>query len=144
MSIMDAQNRPSNAQSIIANGATVVSTDAIDMLTANRDVGRGGPMRMVANIVTAMAGGTSAQAQLIQSANADLSSPDVLTSGPVVTTANGVAGAKLLDVPVPDTSKRYLGLQYVIVGNVTAGAVTAGIVASSPRPATDIAMAQGL
>lgn len=142
--IMDAQNRPSNAQSLIGNGVTIVSTDSIDLLTANRNPGRGGPMRIMAHIVTDLAGGTSVQAQVIQSAAGNLSSPDVLVSGPVVVTASGIAGAELLDVPMPDTSKRYLGLQYVVVGNMSAGAVTAGVVAGTNRPSTEIDMEQGL
>jgi len=141
---MDAQARPSLAQSVIANGATVVSTDSIDLLTANRNPGRGGPMRMVSNVVTSLVGGTSIQAQLIESAAGNLGSPTVLAEGPVVAVADAVAGAELFDQRVPDTSKLYLGMQYVIVGNVTAGAVTSGIVASTPRPSTEIEMNTGL
>lgn len=139
----DAQNRPSNSQSVIANGATVVSENSIDLLTANRNPGRGGPMRIVANVMTSLVGGTSIQAQVIESAAGNLGSPTVLVSGPVVTVANAVAGAELLDVPMPDTSKEYLGLQYVIVGNVTAGAVSAHVVAGTDRPSTEIAMNTG-
>jgi hypothetical protein len=123
--ITDAQNRPSNQQSLIGTGVTIVSTDSIDLLTANRNVGRSFASRMFAALTTALAGGTSVQAQLIESANANLSSPTVLASGPVITTANGVAGAEILDVPIPGTTKRYLGTQYIIVGAMSAGAVTA-------------------
>ena len=141
---MDAQNRPSLAQSLIGNGVTIVSTDSIDLLTAQRDPARGGPIRFQANIVTALAGGTSVQAQIIQSASGALSSPDVLYSGPVITTANGIAGAELLDTPLPDSSKRYLGVQYIVVGNMTAGAATAGIVSNTSQPATVYPMNRGL
>lgn len=141
---MDAQNRPSFAQSNIANGATTVSTDSIDLLTANRNPGRGGPMRMVGYVSTTHVGGTSIQMQLIESASSTLSAPTVLASGPVVTIANATAGAELLDVPIPDTLKRYLGTQVINIGNVTAGAVTSGIVNTSPRPSTEIDMNTGL
>jgi hypothetical protein len=144
MSITDAQNRPSNAQAIAATDTTVLSTNSIDLLTANRDIGRGGPMRMVAVITTAMAGGTSIKAELIQSADGALGTPDVLATGPVVTTANGIAGKTILDVLIPDTSKQYLGLRYTLVGAVSAGKVTTTVVATSPRPASDLAMNQGL
>jgi hypothetical protein len=140
----DAQNRPSNSQSVIANGATVVSENSIDLLTANRNPGRGGPMRIVANVMTSLVGGTSIQAQVIESAAGNLGSPTVLASGPVVAVADAVAGAELIDVPMPDTAKRYLGLQYIIVGNVTAGAVSAHVVAGTDRPASEIAMNTGL
>lgn len=141
MAIMDAQNRPSNAQAVTV---TAVSTDSIDLLTANRNPGRGGDMRMQAHVVTDFAGGTSIKAQLIESASGSLTSPTVLAEGPVVNTADAVAGAELLDVKVPDTAKRYIGLNYVVVGTHTAGAVTAGIVAGTARPSTEIEMNQGL
>lgn len=141
--LMDAQARPSNAQSVIGTG-TIVSTDTIDLLSAVDNPGRSGmPLRVWAGMTTALVGGTSIQAQLIESANADLSSPNVLASGPVVPTADATAGAKLLDVPIPDTQCRYLGLQYVIVGTSTAGTVTAGIVGGTDRNSTVIPMNLG-
>lgn len=128
--ITDAQNRPSNNQSLAGTG-TIVSTDMIDLLTANRNVGRSFPQRMFATLTAALAGGTSVQAQLIESANANGSSPTVLASGPVIATADGTLGKEILDVPIPGTSKRYLGTQYVIVGTMTGGTVTAGVVSET-------------
>lgn len=140
--IMDAQNRPSLAQ-LVTTG-TQVSTDSIDLLAAQDNPGRSGqPMRAVALVATTLTGGTSIQAQLIQSANSNLSSPDVLASGPVVAEASAVAGAILLDVPLPDVTKRYLGFQYVNVGTHGAGAVTSGIVGGTDRNATTIPMNLG-
>lgn len=141
--IMDAQNRPSNAQAITTG--TQVSTDSIDMLTAYDNPGRSGqPLRAIALVTTTLTGGTSVKAELIQSANSNLSSPDVLASGSVVVEASAVAGAVLLDVPLPDITKRYLGFQFVTVGTHGAGAVTAGIVAGTDRPSSLIPMNQGL
>ena len=46
--------------------------------------------------------------------------------------ANAIAGAELLDVPIPGTTKRYLGLQFVLTGTFTgAGAVQGGVVAEN-------------
>jgi hypothetical protein len=83
---VDAQNRPSNAQSL------------------------------------AQAAGTS-----------NLSSPTVLASGPTVLTAAGTIGADLLDVPLPDSAQRYLGVQYVIAGTMTTGKASAMFVAGTDR-----------
>lgn len=121
--IIDAQLRFSDAQSLAGAAATTVSTNAIDLLSANRNIGRGQPMRIQALVGAAFTGGTSVQAQVIQSANANLSSPDVLTSGPVVADAAAVAGYELLDIPVPDVTKRYLGVQYVTLGTHTTGTI---------------------
>lgn len=137
--ITDAQNRPTTVAQVITGTGTVVSTDSIDLLTANRNVGRSFPLRMFCNVTVALAGGTSIQAQVIQSANSNLSSPDVLASGPVVALAAAIAGAELLDTAIPGTSKRYLGLQFVLVGTFTgSGAVQGGVVAETenqPYPA---------
>lgn len=129
----DAQNRPTTvSQAITGAAGTTVSTDSIDLQTANRNIGRSFPMRAHVVVTTALAGGTSIQAQLIQSANANLSSPDVLASGAVVPLASAIAGAELLDVPIPGTSKRYLGFQFVTVGTFSgAGAVQGNIVAET-------------
>lgn len=131
--ITDSQLRPSQAQTLAVGAGTVVSTNSIDLLSANSDIGRGKQRRVYATLVTALAGGTSVQAQYIQSANSDLSSPDVLASGPVVIDAAGTVGAKLLDVVAPDNTKRYVGFQYVLVGIHTAGAVSSYILADTPQ-----------
>lgn len=128
--ITDAQNRPSFGQSLVGTG-TIVSTDSIDLLTANRNVGRSFAMRVVAVLPTALIGATSVQAQLITSASSNLSTPTVIASGLVVPVASATLGAKILDVPIPGTSQRYLGLQYVIVGTSSAGTVTAVVVSES-------------
>ena len=135
--ITDAQNRPSNAQSVVGTG-TIVSTDSIDLLTANRNVGRSFPMRMHAVMATGLTGGTSIQAQVITSANGNLSSPTVVATGPAIVTASATAGAEILDVYIHGTTQRYLGVQYILVGTTTVGTVTAHVVAETdnmPYPA---------
>ncbi len=142
--ITDAQNRPTTVAQIITGTGTVVSTDSIDLLTANRNVGRSFAMRMYCNVTVALAGGTSIQVQIIESANANLSSPTVIGTGPVVVLAGATAGAELLDAPIPGTSKRYLGLQFVLVGTFTGvGAVQGGVVAETDNQPY-IAMNTGL
>jgi hypothetical protein len=141
--ITDAQNRPSNNQSLAGAAATTASTDSIDLLTANRNIGRGYDMRAIATATVAFTGGTSVQVNLIQSANADLSSPTVIATGTAVADASAVAGRTLLDVPMPTTSARYIGFQYVTLGTHTTGSVSAHIVSNTDRAAGDIVMNTG-
>lgn len=142
--ITDAQNRPSFNQSIAFAAGTVVSTDSIDLLTANRNIGRSGPLRAHVVVTTALAGGTNIKVELITSANANLSSPTVIATGPTVVTANATAGAELMDVAIPGTAQRYLGFQYTTVGIYTgAGTVSAHIVAETDNQPY-IAMNTGL
>jgi len=132
MAITDAQNRPSLAQSLAGAAATTVSTDSIDLLTANRNIGRTGyPPRAQVIVSTVGAGGTNVIAQLITSASSNLSSPTVIATGPTVVTASLAAGAEILDVPIPGTAQRYLGFQYTTTGTYTTLAVTAHILAET-------------
>jgi len=126
--ITDAQLRLSNAQAVAGTGA-LNSTNVIDLLSANRNLGRGQPMRLVLTVDTTLVGGTQFQAQYVQSANADLSAPDVLVTGP--TSVTPVAGTKILDIALPDNTKRYVGVIYGRTGTYTAGAVSAHLVSDS-------------
>src|SRR5436189_6056907 len=118
--IIDAQNRPTgSSQSLTGAAATTLSTDSVDLLTANRNVGRSFPIRAQALVATAFTGGTSVSAALVQSANSNLSSPDVLVQGAAIADATAVAGYELLDTAIPGTTKRYLGFQFVTLGTHT-------------------------
>lgn len=129
----DAQLRPSQAQSLAGAAATVNSTNTIDLLSPATNVGRGRPRRAFSTVTTAFAGGTSVQVNFVQSANADLSSPDILAAGPTFTTANATLGRVLLDVVIPDNTKRYVGFTYTTVGTMSAGAVSSYVVADTDR-----------
>lgn len=127
--ITDRQNQVSSAQALTSG--TIVSTDTIDLGQA-RDIGAGEMIFLHLNVDVVFAGGTSVQPQLITSAAANLSSPTVLGSLPALTLAQLTAGASFV-FPIPETNpqgrgQRYLGVQYVIVGTFTTGAVTAAIV----------------
>ncbi len=129
----DAQLRPSEGQSLAGAAATTTSTNTIDLLSANANMGRGRQRRAIAKVTTAFTGGTSVQALFVQSDNADLSSSDTLSAGAVVADAAATLGATLLDVVVPDNTKRYVGFKYVTLGTHTTGAVWAGTVADTDR-----------
>jgi hypothetical protein len=131
--ITDAQTKFSDAQAVTTG--TQLSTNAYDMGVA-RDVGRGRDLRVYCNVVTAFTGGTSLQVNIVESANSDLSAATAISSGVVTAEASLTAGAVLVDAPLPKTSKRYLGLQFVTVGTHTAGAVTGGIVMSTDSNTT--------
>lgn len=136
MAIIDAENTPSFGQSVVGAAGAVLSTNAIDLLTGVNDKGVGRHAYANARVAETLVGGTSIKAQLIESDNADLSSATVIVEGPVVTIANAVAGAELLNVRIPSTSKQYLGFAYVKVGTQTAGKVSAFITADTDRPNT--------
>lgn len=130
--ITDAQLRCSNNQSLTGAAATTLSTNTIDLLSANTNMGIGQRRRVHVQVGTAFTGGTSVQANYVQSANADLSSADILATGTAVADASAVAGKVLLDIIAPNNTKRYAGIQYVTVGTHTTGTIGfAGIVSDT-------------
>lgn len=126
--LIDAQLRFSDTQSLAGAAATTVSTNVIDLLAPNRNISRGWYKRIVAFVGTAFTGGTNVQVQVISSATANMASPTVLASSPVVVDATATAGYKLFDLPAPDITQRYLAVQYVTTGTHTTGTVSAEIV----------------
>lgn len=115
-------------QTVTGNGVTVVSTNTIDLGASGRDLGEGEDIFARYEVTTAFSGGTSVEVQVITSANANLSSPTVLGTSGAIATATLAAGYRgVIDFNPQLASKglRYFGLQYVIVGNMTAGAMYA-------------------
>lgn len=129
----DAQLRPSEGQSLAGAAATTTSTNVIDLLSGATNLGRGRVRRAYSVVTTGFAGGTNVQALLVQSDNADLSNSDTLATGPLVATAQAGIGRVLLDVAVPDNTKRYVGYKYVTIGTYTGGAVSSYILADTDR-----------
>lgn len=102
---------------------TAASTNAIDIGLATPNIGDGTPKRVEVIVNTTFAGGTSIKATLEESA--DDSTYTTLLDSPVVLTAAALKGKKLLSVPLPTQHKRYLRINYTVVGTMTAGKVDA-------------------
>jgi hypothetical protein len=136
---LDRQLMFSDKQTLAVAAGTVASTDVIDNGVA-RNVGRAGRLRLSVTVDEALTGGTSVEVRLVESDAANLASPKLLVSSGAIAQANTPkAGRALFDVVLPDTSKRFLGVQYVLVGTHTAGKVTAALVTGTdhnpPNPA---------
>lgn len=116
---------------------TYVSGNTLDLSVA-RDIGAGAqPLKCLWNVEVAYLGGTSIQFEQIISANANLSSPDIVDQGVVVPLANLVINALIVRyVPellgssgsgvtgaggIGSTGKRYYGTQEISLGTFTAG-----------------------
>jgi hypothetical protein len=122
--ITDAQTWLSKAQALTSGTAYSDSYDA----GLARDIGIGHSIRAKVLVDTTFTGGTNETFNLVESANADLSSPTVLVSSGAILEAALTAGASVMDVVIPKTSKRYVGFQYVASGTHTAGKVNALLV----------------
>jgi predicted RecA/RadA family phage recombinase len=117
-------------QTVTGTDASVLSTNTYDLGVA-RDIGKGEPLDVAVHVVTAAAGGTSVRFQVIQADDAALTSNvQVIVQTADIPVATLVAGASIpltIDRVEPFGAKRYLGMRYVTVGAVSAGAYWAAI-----------------
>jgi len=129
---LDKLTMLSEAQAVTA---TAFSTNTIDLGTA-RDIGAGTELCLSMTVDEAFtaAGAATLEAQVVCSANANLSSPTVLGStGPIAKTELTL-GRKPIEIKVPRSillaqpvGQRYFGVQFVVAtGPMTAGKVTVG------------------
>lgn len=130
---IDALGLVSDAQAITADA---YSTNTIDLgnVTPKREIGTGEPIGFGLSIDVA-ADFTSMDETytflVVQSANADLSSHDVLASY-TFTAAQLAAGALFfLEVPIGFPTKRYLGLRYDVGGMTPTVTCTAWLTSRS-------------
>ena len=142
--ITDALLRLSEEQAITA---TAFSTNTIDLgqvdvvdpiagttVTRTRDVGMGRDLYVVFTVNETFLTLTGLTFEIVQSANADLSSPDPLVdTGEITLASGGLAAGKQVFLKIPpqfaSQGARYLGARYTVNGsNATAGKVTADIV----------------
>lgn len=139
--MQDKQLLFSDAQDLAQAAGSYLSTNTVDLgdITAGplgspiRDPGRGAPIQAWAQVTTTFTSGGAGtlQVQLVQADNAALSSNlEVLAETAVLALATLVAGYQFrFGSWPPGTSKRYIGLRYVIAtATMTAGKVTAGLV----------------
>jgi hypothetical protein len=129
--MLDALLQFSAAQAVTA---TAVSTNTIDLSVA-RDMAPGTALHAVfaVDVAATAAGAATVTFEIISSAAADLSSPDVLASSGPIPKADLTAGrrpigvalnpAALLATPI---GRRYLGVRYTVgTGPLTAGSFSA-------------------
>lgn len=117
---------------------TAVSTNFINLGTAAtppgapaaiaRDLGAAG-LPLDIEVTTAFAGGTSIVVTVEVDDNSSFSSAKTVASSPTYATASLVAGKKLGLPTFPlGTDEQYVRLKYTVVGTMTAGKISAGVV----------------
>lgn len=132
--ILDAQLllSDSTALTVTANSANVVD------LISTADISRsyvGFRARAQVDVTFTAAGAATLQTQLVTSAAAALTSPTILFDTGAVAKATLVAGYIVMDVVIPQTTQRFLGIIYTVAtGPMTAGNITAALVSSTETP----------
>lgn len=125
--ILDKQNQLSDSQALTIDA---VSTNTIDCgnPTPKNDIGSGEPMCIAVNVEVAATGGGAYEFRAIQSANADLSSADILAA--VFPAEATLAAGYTFAIPIPQGSvtKRYVGMAFNNVSGTTGVTVSAHLI----------------
>lgn len=126
----DLLNTVSSAQAVTTSA---VSTNVIDLGPQARDIGEGKKLIMEFSVGATFTGGTSIEFQVIGSVNSTLSPAVVLgTSGAIPIADPRVKAGQIVYVDFNSlymsTGYRYIGANYNIVGTMTGGNISAGIV----------------
>lgn len=118
------------AQTATGTDTSVLGDKSVDLATAT-DIGEGEQLYLRTVVATAASGGTSVEFQFVGADDAALTSNLlVLGSSGAIAVASLTAGAKF-ETPLPprisSLGKRYVGIRYVTVGAVAAGAYVSDI-----------------
>lgn len=126
-------------QSIVGTG-NITSTNVLDTNPASTgaganqplDLGAGENLAIAFGIVTAVAGATSVECQLVSADDAGISTNvQVLNSTGAIPIASLTAGKQFslkVDRSAPYVARRYVAIRYVIVGTSTTGTILANMV----------------
>jgi predicted RecA/RadA family phage recombinase len=114
-----------SGQTATGTDTSVLSTNTVD-LSATRDIGEGQELYARWEVVTAASGGTSVEMQVIATDNANLTgNVAVIGTTGAIAVASLTAGARFactINPRLASRGQRHLGLRYVTVGAVAAGA----------------------
>jgi hypothetical protein len=118
--------------------ADAVSANTVDLAVAGRDIGIGEPMTVAIQVSVAADSTTGDETyafEFIQSANANLSSADVLVARTIAAASLTAGSVHYLDIPGGMITKRYVGLNYNVGGTTPTITVSAWI---EPKNMTQI------
>lgn len=123
---IDALLLLSDAQALTA---TAFSTNTIDLsnVTPKRDIAVGETMAIVLTVDVAAdftTGDETYTFQFVQSANANLSSPDVLAQWAILASALTIGASFVFPLPENRITKQFIGMQYTLAGTTPTITVT--------------------
>jgi hypothetical protein len=123
--ILDKQMMFSEAQALTA---TAVSTNVVDFGATDSQVKAmhlKGVLEAHCQVVEAFTGGTSVAASIQLSTDEAFTSPETLLTTAAIPVASLILGYKFRFGKIPEVNKRYMRMNYTVVGTPTGGKVTA-------------------
>ena len=127
---ISASDNSITGQTVTGTNTSVLSTNTVD-LSQVRDLGEGEDVFGRFQVATAASGGTSVEFQVIAADDAALTTNvTVIGSTGAIAVASVTAGARFAcntNPRIASKGQRYVGLRYVLVGAVSAGAYVGDI-----------------
>lgn len=145
---LDALLLLSDAQAVTVDAVSVNTIDLGNPTVKNR-IGSGEPMAVLITFDAALGFGGSNETytfEVIQSDNANLSTPDIVASRvylPTTAALRAAGNRVLIPIPPGTPTKRYLGLNYNTGGTTPTGTFTAALMPQSMAEESLLAYAKG-
>lgn len=119
-----------DTQALLSDDQLITTTaDSTNIIELPKRSYEGKPMRVLIQVTVAdFAGGTSIAFDLETDALAAFGSPADIANIAAITTANLTVGTKINIPFMPRSNEEFIRLEYTVVGTMTAGAITAGII----------------
>ena len=129
--ILDKQNLFSDDQEVTESAASTNYIDLGDNASEIQDDVEKNA-EILAQVTTTFAGGTSIAVKIQEADETDFSDAVDLHTTPAIALASLEAGYKFnLGRILPLVSKQYVRLYYTVVGTMSAGAITAGLIVNN-------------
>lgn len=126
--ILDKANQLSAAQAVTTTAPSVNQIDLGPKSGGGNASGQSAGVEMLFTVDATFAGGTSLAIQVRSSDSANMASPVVHFVSDAIPVAQLTAGARLPFTPrMPVAPRRYLDVNYIVVGTMTAGAISANV-----------------
>lgn len=125
--LLDAQTLLWDAAALTSDAA---STNTYDSGAAGNEIAAGEPLALLLTVdvaADATTGDETYEFQVIQSANANLSSPDILIARTIAAASLSAGSQHVIPIPPGAKTKRYLGAYYNGGGTTPTITVTAAI-----------------
>jgi len=122
---LDKETLLSDAQAF--TGAATVSTHVIDLgsTTPKRQIGDGEPEGIAYTVDVAAGAGSTAVIEIIQSATANMATPDIIASQTILAAALPAGTVGFLAIPIGYPTKEFISLRATLTGGTTTVTLTA-------------------
>ena len=138
--LLDMETLFSDAQAVTTTAASTNVVKAANTSNGMTEIAFGQPIPLLVQVVETFAGATTVKVAVQTATDAAFTTPVTLVESAAVSGSDLVAGYKFPIPYIPKGNKGYLRMYYTVTtsGTVTAGKITAGIVAAHDNSFQDM------